>query len=75
MVKEAAVIGLMGAVAGTALWLAAASLVGFLYVVNASDPTSLVLVGSGLMLVAVFAALRPAWRAGSQSPATVLRSD
>jgi putative ABC transport system permease protein len=76
VIKEAVVIGAIGTAAGAGLWLAAAPLVGrFLYGVDASDPTSLLLVGSGLVLVAVLAALRPAWRAGSQSPTAVLRSD
>jgi ABC-type antimicrobial peptide transport system permease subunit len=48
---------------------------GFLYRVQAADPASLAVAGGALLLVALVAALIPAWRATRIDPATVLMAE
>lgn len=65
-----------GAVAGTLASLGLSQAVrGFLYETSPTDGLSLMAAASTVLLAGVFAALMPAWRAGSVSPMEALRSD
>jgi len=75
------VVGMTGPVLlGLGAGLAAAlvlgrTVAGFLYRVQPADPASLAVAGGALLLVALAAALIPAWRATRIDPATVLMAE
>ncbi len=67
---------LLGIAIGTAGALLAAGLLDRLvFGVKASDPLTLVVVATALLLVSVAASLLPAWRAAKLDPLTVLRDN
>lgn len=67
---------LAGIVAGLLLGLAVGrSLASFLFGVSATDPTTLLLVGAGVLLLSALASLIPAWRASRVDPMIVMRNE
>jgi len=69
------IVGL-GVLIGTLLTLSMTRLVSaFLYGVKPSDPTTIVLSAAALALVAIVAAMFPAWRAARLDPVTALREN
>jgi len=67
---------IVGVVLGVALALIATRLISsFLYGLTATDPRTLVSSGGLLLLVALLAAAKPAWRAAGLDPVAALRED
>ena len=67
---------LVGVAVGVALTLAAGRVLrSLLYGVEPNDPLSLGLVAALLVIIAVTAAFRPAWRASRLDPVTALRAE
>jgi ABC-type antimicrobial peptide transport system permease subunit len=66
----------LGILCGVGLALIAGRLVAsLLYGVKPSDPATAIVIALALLLVAIFAALAPAWRAARVDPVTALRAD
>jgi ABC-type antimicrobial peptide transport system permease subunit len=72
--------GLLPVAVGTVIGVGAAVLLAkvaarFLYGVTATDPLSIALAATALLLSGTLAAMVPAWRAARVSPVESLRSD
>jgi len=73
-VRQAAVLAGIGVVVGIALTFALQGAISnLLYGVTARDPMTLLAIGVGVVLLAVLAALAPAYRATRVAPVTALR--
>ena len=76
VVKKGMIPVVMGTLAGVAASLALSTLVaGFLFEIDPTDPASLGLAASVLLLAGIAAAFLPAYRAGRVSPLEALRAD
>ena len=80
LLREVAKVGMLpvviGIVAGGAVaFLASTTLADFLFEVEPTDPTSLLVAASSLLLAGVVAALVPAWRASTTDPAVALKAE
>jgi predicted permease len=74
VLRQSALMVVPGLVAGVAASLAGARLIArFLYGVPPTDPTTFVVVGAGLSLVALTASAWPAWQAATVDPVVALR--
>jgi predicted permease len=74
ILREAALVTLLGVVAGLAAALAASRVLeSLLYGLTARDPATLVGAAAVLLVVAALAAVIPAWRATRVDPMTALR--
>ncbi len=76
VVKKGMIPVVMGTLAGVAASLALSTLVaGFLFEIDPTDPASLGLAASVLLLAGIAAAFLPAYRAGRVSPLEALRAE
>jgi putative ABC transport system permease protein len=76
VISEGVLVIALGVLCGVGLALVAGRLVAsLLYGVKPSDPATAIVIGLTLMLVAICAALAPAWRAARVDPVIALRAD
>ncbi|HEX8941799.1 MAG TPA: ABC transporter permease, partial [Gemmatimonadaceae bacterium] len=76
VIGEGVRIVALGILCGVGLALVAGRLVAsLLYGVKPSDPATAIVIALALLLVAIFAALVPAWRAARVDPVMALRAD